>query len=130
LGEEAGRAVALRLPGPLLVTRHALDLGGRLPPLAEHGPLLVLAPRFGRTIVRHLLPRLADASLDVRFYAALAFTELTFPEAVGPLGERLFDIDSGVRRAAVTALGRFGPSPELRELVESLRGELPGPEVL
>jgi hypothetical protein len=57
----------------------------------------------------------------------MAFAELRFPEAVEPLGKRLFDADPTVRRAAAAALARFEPSPELRALLEALRGELIDP---
>jgi hypothetical protein len=126
LGEPGAVALIRALPGPLRLDRHAVR-GSEPPPVREHGPLLALISRFGRTIVPHLAARLADPSLDVRWYATRAFTELRFPEAVEPVGHRLFDADPTVRRAAAAALSRFEPSPELRALLEGLRGDLIDP---
>ncbi len=114
LGDDAARALALRLPG-----RPALEGPSMLPSLAV---------RFGDAIVPHLLPRTSDPSSEVRRAAAWVLGELRAPDAVAPLGARLFDGDAGVRRAAAAALARFPPGPELRALVESLRADLPGPD--
>jgi HEAT repeat protein len=65
----------------------------------------------------------------VRYYVALALGAIGVPEAVPALGQRLFDADAGVRHAAMQALRGLPASTELRTLTESLRGELPGPEI-
>lgn len=126
-GEPGAMALAARLPGPLRLRRHSFATP--LSPLSAYGPLFGLVARFGRAIVPYLLARLDEAATEVRFYTALAFSELPFPEAVSHLGERLFDVDLGVRRAAATALGRFPPSPEMQALMESLRRTLAAPDV-
>ena len=126
IGERAATALVARLPGPLRLDRHTLR--GATPPLAEHGPLLAVLQRMGRTAREPLLLRLGDPSLEVRYYATLALGELRSSDVVAPLGTRLYDPDAGVRRAAVEALAQFPDSPELRALVEQMRGELPGPD--
>jgi MshEN domain/HEAT repeats len=128
LGERAALAVVARMPGPLKLARHALR--GPTPPLAEHGPLLALVARFGKHALGPLLARLNDSSIDVRYYAALAVGELQAVEGVAPLGLRLFDPDTGVRGVAIEGLRRYGDIAEMRVLIESLRGELPGPDPL
>lgn len=126
-GEPGAMALAARLPGPLRLRRHSFATP--LSPLSAYGPLLGLVARFGRAIVLYLIARLDEAATEVRFYTALAFSELPLPEVVSPLGERLFDADLGVRRAAATALGRFPPSPEMQALMESLRRTLAAPDI-
>ena len=128
IGERAATALVARLPGPLRLDRHTLR--GATPPLGEHGPLLAVLQRMGRTARDPLLARLGDSSLEVRYYATLALGELRSGDVVAPLGKRLYDPDAGVRRAAVEALVHFPDSPELLALVEQLRGELPGPDAL
>ena len=96
---------------------------------AEHGPLLGGAGSgSGRRRARPLLLRLGDPSLEVRYYATLALGALRSSDVVAPLGTRLLRPDASVRRAAIEALAQFPDSPELRALVEQLRGELPGPD--
>ena len=99
--------------------------------MAEHGPLLAVLQRLGQHGARGRCWRaLGDSSLEVRYYATLALGELRSSDVVAPLGTRLYDPDAGVRRAAVEALSQFPDSPELRALVEQMRGELPGPDAL
>jgi hypothetical protein len=126
MGQRAATALVARLPGPLRLDRHTLR--GAAPPIGEHGPLLAVLQRLGNTAREALLLRLGDSSLEVRYYATLALGELRVNEVVAPLGTRLYDPDAGVRRGAVEALAQFGDSPELRALIEQLRGELPGPD--
>jgi hypothetical protein len=126
LGERGLEALVEHLPGPLRLDRHALR--GPIPPLHEHGPLLAVLSRFGAAAAPYLTARLSDPSLEVRYYATLACGELKLADVVVPLGQRLLDPDAGVRHAAVAALARFDPLPEVRTLLESLRGELPGPD--
>jgi HEAT repeat protein len=128
MGQRAALALVAHLPGPLRLDRHTLR--GATPPLAEHGPLLAVLQRLGRTAREALLPRLGDASLEVRYYATLALGELRTSDVVAPLGARLYDPDAGVRRAAVEALSQFGESAELTALVEQMRAELPGPDAM
>jgi hypothetical protein len=127
LADRAVEVVVKHLPGPLRLDRHTLR--GPTPPLSEHGPLLAVLQRLGAGTLRPLLARAQDPSLEVRYYVTLALGELRVAEAVPALGQRLFDADAGVRHAAMNALRQFEPSRELRTLTESLRGELPGPEL-
>src|SRR5205807_326727 len=117
--EEGARAVVARLPGTLRFGHRKLHTLGL--PLVEHGPLIALAARFGDRIAGPLVPRLDDPSPDMRFHAALIFAEVRSELAVAPLGERLFDADVAVRRAAAVALGRYAPSLALAALLEHLR---------
>ncbi len=128
IGERAAAALVERLPGPLRLDRHTLR--GATPALGEHGPLLAVLQRMGRTARDPLLTRLGDSSLEVRYYATLALGELRSSDVVAPLGTRLYDPDAGVRRAAVESLAQFPDSPQLLALVEQLRGELPGPDAV
>jgi hypothetical protein len=127
LGDRGARAVVARLPGPLRLARHALR--GPTPPLTEHGPLLSLVSRFGSLATPALTERANDESLEVRYYVTLALGELRLRETIPTLGQRALDADAGVRHVAIEALARAEASPELRTLTESLRGELPGPDV-
>src|SRR6185295_4644972 len=126
MGERGAEFVVARMPGPLRLDRHTLR--GAPPPLAEHGPLLTVISRFGHRASGALLQRIGDSSLEIRYYATLALGELGGPEAVVAIGRRLFDSDAGVRAVAIDAIAHLPASPDKRSLVESLRGELPGPD--
>jgi hypothetical protein len=126
-GARAAQQVLARFPGPLKFGHRKLNTVGL--PLAEHGPLVALAARFGATAVALLVPRLDDPSPDARYYAALVLGDLQPESAIIPLGHRLFDSDTSVRRAAVHALGRYPPSPTLRALLDLLRNELVSPDL-
>jgi hypothetical protein len=126
LGERGADVAVKHLPGPLRLDRHTLR--GPVPPLAEHGPLLALIARLGVHALKPLLLRANETSLETRYYVTLSLGELRDPRVVAVLGQRLFDADAGVRHVAMQGLAHMEPSPELRTLTESLRGELPGPE--
>jgi len=126
-GAAGASAVLARFPGPLRFGHRKLHTVGL--PLAEHGPLVALAARFGALAVPLLLARLDDPAPDARYYAALVLGELRAEAAVVPLGHRLFDPDTAVRRAAAHALGRYAPSPTLRALLDGLRNELVSPDL-
>jgi hypothetical protein len=128
MGDRAAAALVARLPGPLRLDRHTLRASS--PPLEEHGPLLAVLARMGRSAREPLVQRLGDSSLEVRYYATLALGALRAADVVAAVGTRLYDPDAGVRRAAIDALAEFPDSSELRALVEQLRGELPGPDAL
>ena len=121
-GDDAAWSLARRLPGPLRVAGSAL--GSEAPARMREGPLLALAPRFGRSILPHLIARMESPSLELRLCVTLALGALHLPEAARPLGARLFDHEPLVRRAALAALGRMAPGPELMTVLESLHGEL------
>ena len=98
------------------------------PPLADHGPICGLVARFGSLAIPALERRIGEGSADVRFYVTVALGELARDAALRHLGGRLFDRDAAVRKAAVDAILRLPASPSRTAIVESLRGELPGPE--
>jgi hypothetical protein len=129
-GEDAARAVVMALPGTLK-SRERQALGDPIgEPVQRRGPLLALAPRFGKAAIQPLLERLENPVTppEVRYYVALCFTEMPVKEAIRPLGHRLFDADDTVRMAAVSALRCCPSGPEMRDLLEMLRSDLLGPE--
>ncbi len=129
-GDAAARAVVMALPGPLK-SRERQALGDPIgEPVYARGPLLGLVPRLGQAAVQPLLERLDNPVTppEVRYYVALCFSEVPVSEAIAPLGRRLFDNDDAVRMAAVTALRNAPPGPALRDLMETLRSDLLGPD--
>lgn len=130
-GEAGAWALVQALPGPVK-SRERQSLRDPIgEPVFARGPLLALALRFGRSVIEPLLARLQEAATppEVRYYLALCFSELSDPRAGAVLGPLLFDGDDPVRMAAVTALRAQMEGPELRDLLETLRGELLGPDV-
>ncbi len=126
MGAKCARTLVARLPGPVKLDRHRIgDV-----PFTEHGPLCELMARFGREALPPALEKLDDRSPDLRYYATLLVGQFVGREVIDALGKRLFDSDAGVRQAAAAAISRAEPGPELRTLLESLRGELPGPDQL
>ena len=126
LGARGAEQLVARLPGPLLFNRASGH--GPTPPLETHGPLLALLQRFGSTAAPFLEPRLDDQSTEMRYFATLALGYLDDAAHTARIGKRLFDRDAQVRKVAVDVLRRCGNSPERTAIIESLRGELPGPE--
>jgi hypothetical protein len=127
LGAHGAELAVARLPGPLRIDRASYR--GLTPPLAEHGPLLALVARFGDLALPALERRLGESNADVRYYATLALGEIGRGQKLPLVGERLFDSDAVVRRVAVDVLHRLPESDARRAIIESLRGELPGPEL-
>jgi HEAT repeat protein len=126
LGARGAEMAVERLPGPIRIDRTSYR--GLTPPLADHGPICGLVARFGSLAVPALERRVGEGSADVRFYATLALGELAHEAALPLLQQRLFDRDAGVRKAATDAIVRMPSSAPRTTLIESLRGELPGPE--
>jgi hypothetical protein len=129
-GEQAARALVMALPGPLK-SRERQALGDPIgEPVYLRSPLLALVPRMGQAAVQPLLERLDNPVTppDIRYYVALCFSELPVTAAIAPLGRRLFDSDDAVRMAAVTALRSCPPVEAMRELLETLRSDLLGPD--
>jgi hypothetical protein len=126
MGEPALEVLVRRFPGRLRCDRYASQ--SKLPPVGEHSELLRLLIDFGRPAVRHVLPLLGAADLDVRFYATYLFSELVFAEVVPAVATRLYDPDHSIRAVAVEVLRRYGATAEMREVLERARGELPGPD--
>ncbi len=127
LGAHGAELTVARLPGPLRIDRTSYR--GLTPPLADHGPILALAARFGDEAVPFLVRRLADQSAEIRFYATLGVGELGREAQLHLVGARLFDRDASVRKAAVDVLARTPPSEPRTSILEQLRGELPGPDL-
>jgi HEAT repeat protein len=126
LGERGAQLAVARLPGPIRLDRNAF--GGHTPSLADHGPLCSLVARFGAAVIPALERRVQDESAEVRYYVTLALGELAREAAMTHLSARVFDRDKHVRRVAVEAIARMPASEAKKSLIESLRGELPGPE--
>ena len=126
LGARGADLAVARIPGPLRIDRSRYR--GNAPPLGEHGPLLALVARFGDLALPALEQRLRDPSAEVRLYVTLALGEIGRERYVSQIGARLFDLDSGVRKVAVDALLRQTDGPDKTAVIESLRGELPGPD--
>ena len=126
LGARGAELAVARLPGPIRIDRTSYR--GLTPPLADHGPICGLVARFGELAVPALERRLGENSADVRFYITLALGELTREAGLPHVAARLFDRDASVRKVAVDALLRLPTSEARTSIIESLRGELPGPE--
>lgn len=103
--DEIMDAVFQRFPGVLAIERY--DLGGRLLPAAQHGPLLSFIVDLGESTVDHLVAQMASDERDVRYYATLCMAEIRSTKAVAALVERIFDSDYGARGAAVDALAGY-----------------------
>ena len=126
-GPQAAKMAVARMPGPIRIDRHGYR--GVTPPLADHGPLLALISRFGEVVAPALERRLGENNADVRYYATLALGELGGAGRLPYVAARLFDRDGTVRKVAVDAIERHPSSPQRTAIVESLRGELPGPDL-
>ncbi|HEX6837933.1 MAG TPA: hypothetical protein VF334_15250, partial [Polyangia bacterium] len=105
MGQRAAVALVARLPGPLRLDRHTLR--GATPPLGEHGPLLAVLQRLGRTAREALLSRLGD-SPPLR-----ALVERLRAELLGP--------DAMRQRYAAEALGVMKDVPSVPRLIELVK---------
>lgn len=119
--DEALEALRDRFPGKLRVDRY--ELGGRILRAAEHGPLLAMVIEIGAAAADLLIELMRDSRRDIRYYATLCASELRPRSALGPLVERLFDGDYGVRSVAVDGLRGY-PARELDGALESARHAL------
>ncbi len=126
LGVRVAELAVARIPGPIRIDRARYR--GATPPLADHGPLLALIARFGDEALPALEKRLRDPDAEVRLYVTLALGELGRERYIGLVGTRLFDRDAAVRKVAVEVLLRQADGPDKKSVIESLRGELPGPD--
>jgi hypothetical protein len=126
LGARGAEMAVARLPGPIRIDRGSYR--GLTPPLADHGPICGLVARFGNLAVPALERRVNEGSADVRYYVTLALGELAREASVPQLAARVFDRDPSVRKVAVDMLIRMPASDARTALVESLRGDLPGPD--
>jgi hypothetical protein len=126
MGDQAIQVLVKQFPGKLRVDHFSAP--GKLPPVGEHSAVLRLLVNFGRPAVRHVLPLLGSPNDDIRFYATYIFSELVFAEVVPHVAQRLQDPEYAIRAVAVEVLRRYLATPEMREVLEALRGDLPGPE--
>jgi hypothetical protein len=104
---ELRKALAVRFPGELVVDRY--ELGGRVLPAPQHGPLLALVVDLGQDATDLLIAKMGDSRHEVRYYATLCAEEIRPRAAVDALVERLFDSDYGTRNAALGALSGYAP---------------------
>lgn len=100
--DEVVPALAGRFPGKLRVDRY--QVSGRALRAAQYGGLLELMVRLGPPVSDLVVEKMGDPHRDVRFYATVCAAELRPRSAVYALVERLFDVDYGVRAAAMEAL--------------------------
>ena len=105
-GHHAMPAIMTRFPGPTTPDRSRAEEGTMR--VAECGPLLRLVAGQRRVAVPFVLPLLADANVERRYWATLLLTELAYPEAIDALVPRLFDPDPSVRRVARLAARAVG----------------------
>ena len=107
-------ALMRRFPGQLRVDRFAVT--GRPLRAAQYGGLLELVVRLGDPATELLVEQMSSPQRDVRFYATICTAELRPHSAIVALVERLFDLDYGVRAAAMEALAGY----PVAELTQSL----------
>jgi hypothetical protein len=111
-------ALMRRFPGALRVDRFSVT--GRPLRAAQYGGLLDLVVRLGDPATDLLVEQMASAQRDVRFYATICASELRPRSAIVALVERLFDLDYGVRAAAIEALAGY-PAAELAQSLARAR---------
>jgi HEAT repeat protein len=120
IGDDALTELVKHFPGPLLWDRY--QGLGKLPPVAEHGPLLKTLLKFDKKVVPHILPLFDSLDSGVRFYATYLFSELCYPEVLGSLTARVFDNDRQVRALAIVVLRKFNNFSEYHWAMHELTG--------
>ncbi|HEY3804120.1 MAG TPA: hypothetical protein VGL61_16000 [Kofleriaceae bacterium] len=111
-------ALMRRFPGALRIDRFSVT--GRPLRAAQYGGLLDLVVRLGDPATDLLVEQMSSAQRDVRFYATICASELRPRSAIVALVERLFDLDYGVRAAAIEALAGY-PAAELAQSLARAR---------
>ncbi|MEZ4324038.1 MAG: hypothetical protein R3B40_02405 [Polyangiales bacterium] len=101
-GEGILPALVREFPGPLWFDRHAPHQ--RLPRGRDVSAVARAMVAFGDVAVPYVAALLDREDPDVRFYATLLSAELVHRDLVGPLGRRVFDVDSGTRVLALDVL--------------------------
>jgi HEAT repeat protein len=99
-----------------------------LPPPAEHGPLLALVARMGRTANPMLLKLSGASDLDVRYYATVLLASCAEPAILPALAARIYDADPPTREAALRGLGGLNDAPGIIPVLDRLRADLLGPD--
>jgi HEAT repeat protein len=98
----------------LLEDPHFLVVTGGLEALGDIGR---------KEFLQHVLPRIRHAHPMVREYACATIARLGNEEGIPALLEALKDPETGIRRAAIRALGRFGQRPEVAKALVEAVGE-------
>lgn len=113
MGSVAARVLAARLPGPL----PGFSREGMAPAqtLAEWGPLLATLVKIGWTALPALIKEAHSFDPNLRKWATLVLGELSWPESVVAVVERLADSDPSVSQAALQAASRLWATRTLRE---------------
>lgn len=101
-GEGVLPALVREFPGPLWFDRNAPHQ--RLPRGRDISAVSRAMVAFGDVAVPYVAALLDREDHDVRFYATLLSAELVHRDLVGPLGRRVFDVDSGTRALALDVL--------------------------
>lgn len=101
-GEGVLPALVREFPGPLWFDRNAPHQ--RLPRGRDISAVSRAMVAFGEVAVPYVAALLDREDHDVRFYATLLSAELLHRDLVGPLGRRVFDVDSGTRALALDVL--------------------------
>ena len=101
-GEGVLPALVREFPGPLWFDRNAPHQ--RLPRGRDISAVSRAMVAFGEVAVPYVAALLDREDHDVRFYATLLSAELVHRDLVGPLGRRVFDVDSGTRALALDVL--------------------------
>lgn len=101
-GEGVLPALVREFPGPLWFDRNAPHQ--RLPRGRDISAVSRAMVAFGDVAVPYVAALLDREDHDVRFYATLLSAELLHRDLVGPLGRRVFDVDSGTRALALDVL--------------------------
>ena len=122
LGEPALPALAQRFPGrPWLDFSIDSVFDGRLPRARDiSGMARGLAAFMGRS-APYLEPLIESANTRTRFSALIVAGEISAPQLVPTIGQRIFDEDRFVSRLAFVVLKKCERMPEYTLLVETLR---------
>ena len=91
--------------------------------LVVTGGLEALGDIGRKEFLQHVLPRMAHAHPMVREHACATIARLGNAEGIPALIEAIKDPETGVRRAAIRALGKFGNRPEVAKALVEAVGE-------
>ena len=119
-GAYAMPAIMAKFPGPIALEPERL-VSGRLPRVADCGPVIRLIASQRRTALPFVLSHVEGGDVDARFWATYLLTELVYPDAIDAAIARNFDEDARVRRAAraaCRALAEANPQPVVERLGE------------
>lgn len=123
-GRSAIGEILEHFPGRLKFSRAETT---ELPIVSDCSVVLFLLKEIGRPIIGSLAPLLMQGDDDTRFYATYLLSELTYPESVSLLSERLHDVDPSVRQAAAYGLRRCKELEEYERILKDLREDLGHP---